>query len=590
MQLSNTPGKLVLPFAASGSKNTIPAASQVGIVAGKASLTDGFPPLTRTPLSAGGVPPSGLDMNGILYEMSAVIRWANAGGGYAYDGTFAADSNVGGYPKGARVMRSDGLGYWFNTVENNTTDPEVAGADAAGWLPDFQSGVTALTMTSANVTLTPNQYGKPLIVITGTLTANLNLIFPTLVGKWVVINNCTGNFTITCKTAAGTGKAIYAGYSGNIYSDGTNIVAAGNSDFIGYVNTGTGAVSRTVTAKLNDFISTADYSTLAQAKTAAGNKPVYDPLGILNKDAFNNLTNVFAESGETIWYSATVQRGADNVGNHIGTARSIHTIESRPLGSGADGPTNADYGLTLSVIKQNFLTTTTQGEIDGLQITVRNGGGSNSDSAAILTNSATVNNSGFTASMENQTSQLNGSGTVLKQIQTQIGVIDPINGNYMGYFCSARVGACSDAFYAGDTTGTSWNNFLRYDRTATGGTVFKVNNLGQIVLTDYNNAAALPNKTIRSLAGSLSILNNAASAEIFNLSDEGALNITGYVNANSVKVGTVQVLQSQIAGYGTPTNNSRIANFNASTATLLQTAQMVAQIVVDAKVHGFFGA
>ena len=183
MHLTNTPGKLVLPFANNGAKNTIPTASQIGITAGAASLTDGFPPLTRTPIAAGGVPPSGLDMNGILYELSAILRWANAGGGYAYDATFAGDSNVNGYPKGARIMRSDGLGYWFNTVENNTTDPEAAGAAAAGWVPDFTNGVTSVAMESANVTLTPLQYGKPIIVITGTLTANLNLIFPTIVNE-----------------------------------------------------------------------------------------------------------------------------------------------------------------------------------------------------------------------------------------------------------------------------------------------------------------------------------------------------------------------------------------------------------------------
>ena len=127
MQLTNTPAKLVLPFANAGVKNTIPTASQIGITAGAASLTDGFPPLTRTPIAAGGVPPSGLDMNGILFQLSAILRWANAGGGYAYDAAFATDPNVGGYPKGARIMRSDGQGYWFNTVENNTTDPEAAG-------------------------------------------------------------------------------------------------------------------------------------------------------------------------------------------------------------------------------------------------------------------------------------------------------------------------------------------------------------------------------------------------------------------------------------------------------------------------------
>ena len=224
MQLTNTPGKLVLPFANAGAKNTIPAASQIGITAGAASLTDGFPPLTRTPIAAGGVPPSGLDMNGILFQLSAILRWANAGGGYAYDSTFANDSNVNGYPKGARIMRSDGLGYWFNTVENNTTDPEAAGAAAAGWVPDFTNGVTSVAMASANVTLTPLQYGKPIIVITGTLTANLNLIFPTIVNEWTVINKTTGPYTITCKTAAGTGLVVNTATL--IVGDGTNIQSA----------------------------------------------------------------------------------------------------------------------------------------------------------------------------------------------------------------------------------------------------------------------------------------------------------------------------------------------------------------------------
>lgn len=226
MQLTNTPGKLVLPFANAGAKNTIPTASQIGITAGAASLTDGFPPLTRTPIAAGGVPPSGLDMNGILYEMSAIIRWANAGGGYAYDAAFATDPNVGGYPKGARVLRSDGLGYWFNTTDNNITDPEGVGAVAAGWVPDFTNGVAAVTMTGSNVTLTALQYGKPIIVISGLLTANLNLIFPSIAGEWSVINNTTGAYSVTCKTAAGTGVVVNSAQA--IVGNGTNIYSAVN--------------------------------------------------------------------------------------------------------------------------------------------------------------------------------------------------------------------------------------------------------------------------------------------------------------------------------------------------------------------------
>lgn len=225
MLLANAPGKLVLPFAISGNRRPIPAASQIGITAGAASLTDGFPPLTQTPLAAGGVPVSPLDMNGIFYELSAIIRWANAGGGYVYDGTFAADVDVGGYPKGARVLRSDGVGYWLNTADNNVTDPEGAGAVAAGWVPDFTNGVAAITMTGSNVTLTALQYGKPIIIISGLLTADLNLIFPDIAGEWAIINNTTGAFTITAKTAAGTGVAVSG--TSNIVGDATNIYQAG---------------------------------------------------------------------------------------------------------------------------------------------------------------------------------------------------------------------------------------------------------------------------------------------------------------------------------------------------------------------------
>jgi hypothetical protein len=235
MLFSGLPTKLALAFAALGSKNAIPKASQIGITPGAASLTDGFPPLTRTALSAGGVPPSGADMNGILYELSAIARWANAGGGYPFDSAFATDASVGGYPKGARIARSDGLGYWFNTSDNNTTDPEGAGAVAAGWVPDFTTGATLITMTNANVTLTALQYGKPIIVITGLLTANLNLIFPNFYQSWVVINRTTGAYTITAKTAAGAGVVVAT--SQLIVCDGTDVTTGNDAANSVSVNT-----------------------------------------------------------------------------------------------------------------------------------------------------------------------------------------------------------------------------------------------------------------------------------------------------------------------------------------------------------------
>lgn len=298
MQLSNIPDKLVLPWATSGSKNAIPVASQIGITAGAASLTDGFPPLTMTPVAAGGVPPSGLDMNGILYEMSNILRWANAGGGYVYDSTFANDSHVGGYPKGARVMRSDGFGYWLNTVDNNVTDPESAGAAAAGWVPDFSNGAAAVTMTSANITLTPLQYGKPLIVITGTLTGNLNLIFPAIVGRWVVINGTTGNYSITAKTAAGTGVVVPQGFVGPVDGDGVNIYSRladlSNTD----VNLGAALVGNAIQI----------VGTMATLRTIAGNA---------NRRIQLLGFSTTGDGGGGLFYWNASYSGADDVGVHI---------------------------------------------------------------------------------------------------------------------------------------------------------------------------------------------------------------------------------------------------------------------------------
>ena len=52
-----TPPQLTQAFAFSGTKNLIPVPSQIGITPGAASFTDGFPPLTATPIGSGGIPP-----------------------------------------------------------------------------------------------------------------------------------------------------------------------------------------------------------------------------------------------------------------------------------------------------------------------------------------------------------------------------------------------------------------------------------------------------------------------------------------------------------------------------------------------------
>ena len=240
MQSTNIPSKIPLPFAnaAGGSYvNTIPVNSQIGIVNGRASLADGFPPLTFTPIASGGVPPFGSDMNGILKEITSIQQWQEAGGFFPFDSAFA--TTVGGYPKGAILQSANFAGLWVSTIENNSNNPDTGGA---GWVSLAFEGTQAITVTSSDVTITQLQSAYPVIIASGTLTGNRNLIFPAVVGEWIIQNNTTGAYTLTAKTASGTGVTLTQTASTYVYCDGTNVYFADSAKVASF-NGRTGTVT-----------------------------------------------------------------------------------------------------------------------------------------------------------------------------------------------------------------------------------------------------------------------------------------------------------------------------------------------------------
>ena len=91
------------------------------------------------------------------------------------------------------------------------------------------SGVGSVTTTGGSTTLSAAQYAVPVILVTGALTSAATLVLPNT-GIWMVSNRTTGAFTLTVKTAAGTGVAIDQGYSQEVVADGTNVVVT-VSDF-----------------------------------------------------------------------------------------------------------------------------------------------------------------------------------------------------------------------------------------------------------------------------------------------------------------------------------------------------------------------
>lgn len=80
---------------------------------------------------------------------------------------------------------------------------------------------------NSNVTLSAAEAEKGIITLTGTLTGNINVIVPTAAYQWVFNNQTSGAYSVTVKTASGTGVAIFQAASTALYCDGTNVNTSG---------------------------------------------------------------------------------------------------------------------------------------------------------------------------------------------------------------------------------------------------------------------------------------------------------------------------------------------------------------------------
>lgn len=161
------PPRLIEPFANSATACTqaapvpggktapFPVPSQQSVLNGAASLTDGFVPLNMTDPTSGGVPPFGIDMNGILFIVSSWAAFFAAGQYPMYDSTL--QTAMGGYALGARIQQAaNPEAFWTSTVSGNTTDPDTGGAGWISSVPLYSSA--ALTGVNDVVLPGPSDY------------------------------------------------------------------------------------------------------------------------------------------------------------------------------------------------------------------------------------------------------------------------------------------------------------------------------------------------------------------------------------------------------------------------------------------------
>lgn len=91
------------------------------------------------------------------------------------------------------------------------------------------TGFVIIALSSTDVVIPSiqgvNDQGKNTIIqTTGTLSANVNLILPTVSRRWTINNATTGAFTLTVKTALGTGIIVPQGTVMQLYCDNINIL------------------------------------------------------------------------------------------------------------------------------------------------------------------------------------------------------------------------------------------------------------------------------------------------------------------------------------------------------------------------------
>lgn len=117
------PDLIIIPFASDalpGYVDDIPDTLPSGADPQLASWDKGFPPVTMTPLAAGGIPPRGQSFNGVLKDISEHTAFLCGGGQYKWSADYV--SAHGGYSIGDVLQANDGLSSYVSAINNNSID------------------------------------------------------------------------------------------------------------------------------------------------------------------------------------------------------------------------------------------------------------------------------------------------------------------------------------------------------------------------------------------------------------------------------------------------------------------------------------
>ena len=226
-------------------------------------------------------------------------------------------------------------------------------ADATEW----GLGATAsVSVTTADVTLSAAQYQVRVIQVSGALTGNRNLILPANAGwGWWIYNAGSGAFTLTAKTAAGTGVVVPQGGTSYVWCDGTNIRAGHLALISPRIGTSILDANGNELAKLTATTSAVNELTISNAATGGG--PVIEATG---DDANIDVTlrgkgtggvQVSRSGGKLAFFGVTLQARAAALTQSYATAeRTLSAYTADNEGTPYTGIDNAQAGTVYATV------------------------------------------------------------------------------------------------------------------------------------------------------------------------------------------------------------------------------------------------
>jgi len=218
---------------------------------------------------------------------------------------------------------------------------QATGEDAGTWGQNLNNNVFSvldsslgntlqLPLTNVDVTLNTAQTQNNFIDLSGTLTANVNVIFPLIGRTYFVRNRTTGNFTVTLKTTASLAFTVVIpqGTARYVTLDGSDVLSQNGAGW-DYLQT----LSFNVNSSVLPFLNLGNFQSLRLNGWIAGSN-VTTPLGLrvssnngVSYDSGPNdyPTQVMTAQGNTVRSASAT---ADAIQISAGTGITVITISN----------------------------------------------------------------------------------------------------------------------------------------------------------------------------------------------------------------------------------------------------------------------